>query len=174
MTHALAAEPLLLPVVLLALVAEALSVVLRRPAPRLLRGCHRAGRRAVEVPSVARAAEEKLSVTSGAGATPQLLHEPLSPPPKLDTGSPGVASTMSGTALRASSHAARSWNLRAAPLCGYLRDYDRDSRSGKKLPAGPRVIPRTPRSGTRAFGRSLPLKPTTQPWSMGGTASRES
>lgn len=110
MTHALAPDPLLLSVVLLALVAEALSVLLRRPAPRLLRRRHRAGRRAVHVPSVAGATEEELSVASGADAPSQLLHEPPSPPSNWTRDRRAWHPRCRVRRFRRRTHAARSWN----------------------------------------------------------------
>ncbi len=80
------------------------------------------------------------------------------PAAKLDTGSPRVASTISGPTLRTSFPCGAELELCVAPLWGGLRDYDHITYPAKKPHTGPRVSPRTPRSKPRAFGRPLPHK----------------
>ena len=207
MTHALPTVSLLLSVVLPALVAEALSVALRRLAPGLLRCSLGARRRAVEVPSVACTTEEEFPVASRADTTQQLLHEATGARRQIgqrlaargihDVGSDAFDVVPCGAELELC--VAPLWGAyatttrspprprncrierRRGPLSSGLPPWRVNVEARPQLslfvesmpwrvsttatppepgtapPHRTRVIPRTRRSGTRAFERSLPL-----------------
>lgn len=159
-----------LPVGMIAAPVPGLLVLLSGAKQALPPGCDRAGPRAVAMPPVARRTQEKLDVTPGTGPDTQLDHDAPTTHAAVDLPAGPCKMEVMGwlDPSLVDPPGSLECQLRAAVFWGVV-DYPSMMLATPEQETGLPATPRSRRSLSRAFRRSLPVSRTEADSGRGGS-----